>query len=74
MLDPEGGEDQDLADERAAAAGEEARVGGAAAVVGVGEVPAPPGGQEIPEECEGGDSNDIRTTMERMEVGGDLMD
>ena len=41
---------------------------------GVGEVTAPPGGRRTPEEDKGGASNDLRTTMERMEVGGDEMD
>ena len=45
-----------------------------AALGGVGEVPLPPGGRSTPEEGEGGASNELRTKMEGMEVGGDEMD
>ena len=45
----EGGADEDLADEITASSGEAASVGGSATVVGVGGVPAPPGGRQTPE-------------------------
>ena len=41
---------------------------------GVGGVLAPPGGQRTPEESEGGASDQLRTAMEEMEVGGDDME
>ena len=37
-----------------------------ASVGGVGEVPVPPGGVQLTEECEGGESEELRTAMEGM--------
>ena len=60
-----------MADERTVSAGGVESLGGAAAVGGVGEVAAPPGGCRTPEEGEGGARDEIRTAMEGVEVGGD---
>ena len=36
---------------------------------GVGEVTAPPGGRQATDEGKGGASDELRTTIEEMEVG-----
>ena len=71
---PEGRAYGDSADKITVAVGGAESFGGAAAVVGVREVTVPPGGRLTQEEFEGGASNELRTVMEVMEVGGDNMD
>ena len=71
---PEGRAYGDSADEIRVAVGGAESFGGAAAVVSVREVTVPPGGRLTQEEVEGGASNELRTAMEVMEVGGDNMD
>ena len=46
-------------------------VGGAEIVIGIVEVPQPPGEWSTSEEGEGRARNELRTTMEVMEVGGE---
>ena len=70
----EGGADEESTDENMVAAGGAERLGGADIVGGVGEVMVTSGEQRTPEEGEGGANEEIRTTMEGMEVGRDDMD
>ena len=64
-------------DESAAASGGTERVGEAETVGGIGEVPRPPKEQSASEEGgrgEGVSSDELRTSMEGVEVGGEDMD
>ena len=66
--------DEASEEERMEAAGGVVSVGGAGTVRGIWEVTWTPGEQSTSGEGGGGVSDEIRTAMEGMEVGGDEMD
>ena len=74
VQESEGGLDEVSEEKRMAEAGGAASLGREEAVGGVGEVPRPPGDLITAEEGEGRASDNLRTTMEEMEVGGYEMD
>ena len=71
--DPEGGADEvseGSEEERTVASGRAESARGAETIGGIGEAPQPPGERRTPEEGEGSASNNLRTSMEGIEVGG----
>ena len=71
---PAGRAKEELEDGSKVASEDEDREREEAAVGGVGELPAPPGRKQTTKEGEGRPSNEIRTTMEEIDVGEDKMD
>ena len=63
VLVPEGGKDKESEDGISTAAEDAERVGGAATMGGVGEVPLPPGGGQATEEGKVKESNELRIVM-----------